>query len=200
VANLDFFAARADQKSVIDYVVSATDLRIFESYSEFDQDLREFRSFDELAATFPIGNDPFGNGTAVLLQLWSPSIMKNLKISRFSVDPHYCKGHTFRHRIDGGGLIQLYLGGSHKLVITKSHFGHFSLAGARKWGLDSGVDWDALKTLSNKFQHHVRKRLAVAKVSSRPVLPEAFELAHSGYDLKDAAQTPWKYELPQSED
>jgi hypothetical protein len=57
VANLDFFAADADQKSVIEFLFSSADVRVFESYSEFDQDLREFRSFEELASVFPIGTD-----------------------------------------------------------------------------------------------------------------------------------------------
>ncbi len=66
---------------------------------------------------------------------------------------------------------------------------------AQKWDVDTGVNWDALKTLSNRIQYHIRKRLAVAKVPGRPVLPQAFELARSGYALKEAAQTPWEYEL-----
>jgi hypothetical protein len=195
VANLDFFAAEADHKLVAEFLFSSRDVRVFESFSEYDQDLREFHSYAELASAFPIGIDPFGNGKAVLLQLWSPSVMSKLKITRFPIDPDFCDGHTFRHRIDGGGLMQLYLGGVHDRIVTVSHFGHWSQAGARKWGKDIGVDWDALKTLSNRIQYHVRRRLAVARVPGRPVLPEAYKLARSGYALKEAAQTPWQYEL-----
>ena len=61
-ANLDFFAAEADQRSVLDFLFSSTDVRVFESYSEYSADLREFRSTDELAAVFPLGTDPHGNG------------------------------------------------------------------------------------------------------------------------------------------
>ncbi len=129
-------------------------MRAFESYSEFDQELREFRSIDELAAAFPIGEDRFGSGHAILLQLWSPSVMRELTISRLALNPDACDGHTFRHQIGGGALIQLYLGGVHDRTVT-----------------------------------------SVAKVPGCPVLPEAFELARSGYALKMAAQTPWQYEL-----
>jgi hypothetical protein len=88
-ANLEFFAAKADQRAVLDFLFSSTDVRVFESYSEYDAELREFRSTDELAATFPIGTDPHGNGTAVLLQLWSPSVMRDLTIRRFNhLRPH----------------------------------------------------------------------------------------------------------------
>ena len=93
-ARLDFFAAEADQRALFDFLFSATDVRVFESYSEYDAELREFRCTDELATTFPLGSDPYGRGTAVLLQLWSPSVMGSLTISRFALNPVACKGQT----------------------------------------------------------------------------------------------------------
>jgi hypothetical protein len=194
-ANLDFFAAEADQRAVLDFLFSATDVRVFESYSELGAELREFRSTDELAAAFPLGMDPHGNGDAILLQLWSPSVMRDLTITRIALNPAACDGHTFRHCIDGGGLMQLYLGGVCDRVVTKSHFGHFSQIGARKWGVDEGVNWEALKTVSNRIQYHIRKRLAAGKAAAMPVLPQALELARSGYALKLATQTPSAFEL-----
>ena len=97
--NLDFFAAEADQRAVLDFLFSSTDLRVFESYSEYDAELREFRSVDELAAAFPLGTDRHGNGGVMLLMLWSPSVMRDLTIERFALKPEYCNGHTFRNRI-----------------------------------------------------------------------------------------------------
>jgi hypothetical protein len=194
-ANLDFFAAKADQRAVLDFLFSATDVRVFESYSEYDAELREFRSTDELAADIPLGTDPHGNGDDILLQLWSPSVMRDLTIRRFKLDPAYCNGHTFRHNIEGGGLMQLYFGGVCDRVVTKSHFGHQSQVRARAWGFDDGVNWDSLKTLSNRIQYHTRKRLAAGMAGSMPVLPEALGLARAGYALKLATQTPWAYEL-----
>jgi hypothetical protein len=196
-ANLDFFAAEADQRAVLDFLFSSTDVRVFESYSEFDAQLREFRTTEEVAITFPLGADPHGNGHAVLLQLWSPSVMRELSIERFALDPAHCDGHTFRHRIDGGGLMQLYLGGVCDRVVTMSHFGHQSQVRAQKWNVDQGVNWKALKTLSNRIQYHIRKRLAAGKVPGRPVLAQALELVRAGYALKLATQTPWQFELQQ---
>ncbi|HKB40864.1 MAG TPA: hypothetical protein VKD72_30840 [Gemmataceae bacterium] len=193
--NLDFFAAEADQRAVLDFLFSSTDVRVFESYSEYDADLREFRSTDELAAAFPLGIDPYGNGKVILLQLWSPSVMRDLTIRRFALDPAHCDGHTFRHNIEGGALMQLYLGGVCERVVTISHFGHQSQRHAQAWGVDDGVNWEALKTLSNRIQYHIRKRLAAGKVPGRPVLPQALELARAGYALKLATQTPWAFEL-----
>jgi len=195
VANLDFFAAESDQKALVHFLFSSTDVRVFESYSECGQELREFRSLDELASAFPLGEDKHGNGFAILLQLWSPSVMKELEFTRITLRPEKCDGHTFRYRIDGGALIQLYFGGVHEKVITKSHFGHNSEIRARKWEVDAGVNWKELKTLSNRIQYHIRKRLAVGKVPGCPVLAQACELARAGYALKLAAQTPWEYKL-----
>jgi hypothetical protein len=194
-ARLDFFAAETDQRAVLDFLFSSTDVRVFESYSEFDAELREFPSTEEMAAAFPLGTDQHGSGHAVLLQLWSPSVMSKLTIERFAVDPAACNGHTFRHRIDGGGLMQLYLGGVCGQVLTMSHFGHQSQIRAQTWGVDQGVNWEALKKLSNRIQYHIRKRLAAGKVPGRPVLAQAFELAKAGYALKPATQTPWQFEL-----
>ena len=193
--NLDFFAAEADQRAVLDFLFSSTDVRVFESYSEYDAELREFRSTDELAAVFPLGTDQHGNGNVVLLQLWSPSVMRELSIRRFALKPEHCDGHTFRHNIEGGGLMQLYLGGVCGRVVTMSHFGHQSQVRAEAWGVDDGVNWEGLKTLSNRIQYHIRKRLAAGKVPGRPVLPQALELARAGYALKLATQTPWAFEL-----
>ncbi|HLX64139.1 MAG TPA: hypothetical protein VKX17_22895 [Planctomycetota bacterium] len=195
MARLDFFAVEGDQRALFEFLFYTTDVRVFESYSKPSQELREFRSVDELAIAFKIGLDEFGNGMAASVQLWSPSVMSDLTITQIALDPDFCDGHTFRYRIDGGGLMQLYLGGVHGKIITKSHFGHQSEARARAWGTNVGVNWESLKSLSNKIQYHVRKRMAVAIVASLPILPNAYELVRSSYALKEAAQTPWEYEF-----
>lgn len=194
-ANLDFFAAEADQRAVLDFLFNATDVRVFESYSEPDAELREFRSTDDVGATFPLGSDPHGNGYAISLQLWSPSVMRDLSIRRFNLNPAACDGHTFRHNIEGGGLMQLHLGGLCDRVLTRSHFGHQSQIRAKAWAVDDGVNWESLKTVSNRIQYHIRQRLAAGKAGSAPVLPEALGLARAGCALKFTAQAPWAYEL-----
>ena len=193
--NLDFFAAETDLREILDFLFSSTDVRVFDSYSEYDSDLREFKSSDELAAVYELGRDPAGDGHAILLQLWSPSVMRDLVIRRFSLNPSKCDGHTFRHNIEGGGLMQLYLGGVRDLTITMSHFGHSSQVHARSWGTGDGVDWEALGKVSGRIQYHIRKRLALGKVPGRPVLSEALALARGGYALKLSVRTPWAFEL-----
>lgn len=194
-ANLDFFAAEADLRAVLDFLFSSTDVRVFESYSEYGAELREFRSADELAAAFSLGMDLYGNGSAILLQLWSPSVMRALTVTRFALNPRACDGHTFRYRIDGGGLMQLYLGGVHERIVTMSHFGHQSQTRAQAWKVDHDVDWESLKKLSNRIQYHIRKRLAVGKVPGMPVLAQALHLAQSGYALKLSKRSTVEFEL-----
>lgn len=197
MANLDYFATRADHEAVVGFLFASTDVRMFESYSEFGQELREFRSFEELASSYEVGADPNGHGVAVLLQLWSPSVEPGPRIERIALNPEKCRGHTFRYRIEGWGLVQLWLGGLHGRIVTKSHFGHNSEARARKWGHSEGVDWIALKSLSNKIQYHIRSRLSVARAPGRPVLAEAYGYARSGYAIKDDAASSITYQLPQ---
>ncbi len=194
-ANLDFFAVADDQRELLDFLFLSTDVRVFESYSQFGSELREFKRCDDVAGAYPLGVDPTGSGYATLLQLWSPSVMNHLGIERVNLDPSVCDGHTFRHRIEGAGLMQLYFGGVYENVITMSHFGHQSQTRAENWGSSGGVNWDALSKISGRIQYHVRKKLALGRVPGRPVLREAMKLARSGHLLKLSAKTPWQFEL-----
>ena len=185
-ANIDFFAVEADQRVVLDFIFAETDLRVFESYSVPDSELREFKTTDELAEALELGLDPKGNGCAVLLQLWSPSVMRTPDIVRINLNPEVCNGSTFRYCIEGGGLIQLYLGGLCAQTITRSHLGPQSQIRAEAWGVADGVDWPELKVLSNRIQYHFRKRLAKTKSGSSLVLPQAVEYTRRGYVLTPA--------------
>jgi hypothetical protein len=194
--SLDFFAARTDLAALLMFLLENTDVRVFESYSDYGQPLKEFRSFGELADAYEVGVDKCGRGDHILLQLWSPAVMDRLEIERIELNPQACEGQTFRYRIQGWGLIQLYLGGVYDRFITKSHFGHNSEKRAQAWGHADGVNWEALTQLSNKVQYHIRSRLAVARVPGRPVLREAYALAQSGYELTECARSSHRYDLP----
>jgi hypothetical protein len=193
MAQLEFFAVHADLQQVVEFLYGETDFHVYELYSAYGQELREFKSFAELDAAFDIGQDIHGHGHAALLSLWSPAVMKTPHITRVKLDPKHCDGFTFRYTTGGWGAVQLYLGGLHARIVTKSHFGHGSERGARSLGYRSGVDWKALAKLSNRVRYHVSKRLAVAKVPGRPVLSAAYELYREGYELKEAAAHPTSY-------
>ena len=182
MAGIAFYALREDVRSLIHEILEETDLRIFESYSRYDSDLREFRSFSDLSDAFPLGTDVNGHGSAVLLQLWSPSVTPTVQFERIPLKLH---GHSYRYRIDGVGLIQLYFGGQHDQTITASHYGHWTEAGARQRAVgDVGaVNWSALALLSGRIQRRIRNKLAVAKVHGCPILPTAFGAIQEGLTL-----------------
>ncbi|HYV35252.1 MAG TPA: hypothetical protein VE988_06085 [Gemmataceae bacterium] len=193
---LEFFAVHEDLRQVFDFLYGETDFHVFELYSEFGQEIREFKSFSELDGAFEIGHDKRGRGFAILLSLWSPSVMTDPHIVRVKLDPKLCNGFTFRYTMGGFGAVQFYLGGlcERDKVVTKTHFGHSTERGARSCGYRSGVDWKALSKLSNRFRYHVSKRLAVAKAPGRPVLSAAYEMYLEGCKLKEAAECSWWYE------
>jgi hypothetical protein len=193
MAQVNFFATRSDLQQVFSFIFLETDFRVFESYSDFGRELREFPSFESLASSFQVGQDAHGNGTAVLLQMWSPTVCAQPEIIRITLDPKKCDGHTFRHRVSGYGLVQLYLGGLYERVVTHTHYGHCNERGAARWGDVSNIDWKALAKISGRFQRHLGRKLAVAKVPGYAVLPGAYEKFKEGFELKWAAHHPSVY-------
>jgi hypothetical protein len=194
MARLDFFATQSDLEQVFAYLYGETDFRVYELASEFGQELREFPSWRALNQHFDVGQDQHGNGHAVLLQLWSPSISAKLDVVRTALNPDACNGHTFRFTCYGIGLIALYLGGIKDRVVTPTHFGHYSKIGAARYGDPSTVDWPMHTKLAGRVQRHIRK-LAMAKAAGTRVLPDAFRLHEAGYELKSTVQAPWSYKV-----
>src|SRR5688500_11951694 len=111
MGSLDFFAAREDQIELLGFLLAETDVEIFELASQPGNPLRRFTSIAAVDAAFPLGTDPHGNGLAAALLLRSPSVMPRLVIRRVELDPRRSGGATFREQLDGGALMQLYLGG-----------------------------------------------------------------------------------------
>jgi hypothetical protein len=181
MANLDFYATVKDHEVVLGDLFREGDVRIFESYSALDRDLREFTRpaeiIDELQKAERTRH-------AVLLQLWAPATSAKLEIQRFSVS---VEGHTHRHRIAGWGLMQLYLSKETHTEIPPSHFGHFGKKAAAKQSADplspppnpgTEVDWDweLLQRISRRIQYRIRGRFSAMKIGSRPVLHNAVDM------------------------
>jgi hypothetical protein len=187
VANLDFYATVEDHENLLADLFQAGDLRVFESYSAFDCELREFTQsrhiLDALHQT---------ERSRVLLQIWAPAASSKVEIRRFALT---VEGHTHRHCIDGWGLMQLYLGKESGTTISLSHFGHFNQRGAEKRsalgpsassnpGVAADWDWDLIRKISRRIQYGIKSRLSHMKVGSRPVLHQAERLMKdSGYAL-----------------
>ncbi len=174
--NLDFYAIGSDLDAVVDVAFAQPGCRIFESYSRPGHDLVEFTTADQLRAALmpePVAH----SGQQLTLHIAVPGAP--FTIRRFAVDPQACKGHAFRHNIEGWGLIQFYLGGPSVYGVVNSHTNHNSQARALAWEPvitgPSAVeqwDWRTVSAVSSRMNRMIRK-LAVAKIGSRPVLPEA---------------------------
>jgi len=181
MGNLDFYATVRDHETVLDDLFQHGDVRIFESYSAFDRDLIEFTGPDQILERLRQAK-PLRH--AVLLKLWAPAASTTFEIQRFSVS---VEGYTYRHRIAGWGLMQLYLSKETETEIPPSHFGHFNEKGAAKWsaasfsppgnpGTEADWDWKLLQQISRRIQYRIRTRFSKIKIGSRPVLHNAAQL------------------------
>ncbi len=179
MANLNFFAVRNDMLDLLSFIYSETDCVVFESYSRYDAELRQFASVQQLDAAYPVGSNPHGNGYAITLQLHSPSVAAPPHVKRISLS---VPGHSFRYCVESAGLMQLYLGGAYDGLISQSHFGHWNEAGARQRCISPAdeVNWVLQRSLSGKIQRHIKNRLSHAKVQSRYILTHAFSELQSG--------------------
>ena len=194
-STLRFFAAADDQRAILDFVFGETDAVVVPLSSAPGEELPFFHSTVDVGSQFALGEDVHGGGTAITLMICSPSVQK-LEIRRVNFDPkHIRSGPLFRYEPAGFGLIQLYFGGVHGRTLTKSYIGHNSQQRAEAWGALEGVEWAALDKLGSKIRYHISRRLAVAKAGSLPVLRHAFNLKEAGFSLKEAARSPWEYEL-----
>ena len=58
MANLDFYALADDQRDLVRYLFAETNVVMYELSSEFDHEIRRFRSLAELEAVFSLGAHP----------------------------------------------------------------------------------------------------------------------------------------------
>ena len=177
MANLDFYAVAEDLRSLFCFLFEETDIVAYELSSEFDRDVRKFKSLPELEAVYTLGSY-----RAAYLQLWSPSVMARPVIRRIDLK---IPNHSFRYAVEGAGLMQLYLDGVRDGIIYHTHFGHWSEAGARQRSMHptDDCDWLALGKLSGRIQRHIRGKLACAKLYGRPVLRNAWISVEQGQGL-----------------
>ena len=55
MSNCDFYAVKDDLISLLDFINNETDCRVYESYSEYDKELREFQTTADLLKAFDVG-------------------------------------------------------------------------------------------------------------------------------------------------
>jgi hypothetical protein len=179
MANLNFYGLKNDLLKLLSFIYDETDIVVYELSSEFDREIRRFKSLKKLESTFDIGQLNKGQ---LHLKLWSASVMKEPQPRRINLT---MKEHSFRYTIEGAGLMQLYLGGLNENVIDHTHCGHWNQAGAEAKSISPAKDcnWETLKKVSGRLQRFIRG-MAVAKLHSRVILAGAFSEIKSGKQLR----------------
>src|SRR5215475_14075892 len=99
MANLDFYATVDDHEALLADLFQQGNLRIFESYSALDCDLREFTRPRQIVDELQRSEQP---RQPILLQIWARTASQSVVIERFAVS---VPGYSFRHRIAGWGLM-----------------------------------------------------------------------------------------------
>jgi hypothetical protein len=170
VPNLDFYAADDDWAAVLGTVFDMRLFRVFESDSEPDRELREFRA----AADVPAG--PPGRRLALYVVGSGPEPITR----RIDFLPGGSVGGTFRYTCEGWGLIGLDYGGPlDGQELRWSHTNHNTEKRASAWattvprlGDPDAWNWSAVTSASAKLNRTIR-RMAISKIGSHPVLPHA---------------------------
>ena len=175
MAQLDFYALSSDIEQILAFVFDQTDCRVFEAYSRPGRKLREFRTLDELQESDFLE----ANHGRYFLRLLSQSIKVDPIIREFILT----KTGQSRQEVNSPGMFQIVEG--HRLdaqndALSWSTFGHWNEAGAKQRSnypddLLESVDWKAMRRVSGKIQRHIKNKLAVAKIRTRPILPAAYE-------------------------
>jgi hypothetical protein len=187
VPNCDFYAAPGDFEPVLRFVFEGMGCRVFEAYSRFDHDLREFSCWEELVENTDLKlGDCSNSKLSCFLMLWPFKASDQVRIRRIELNTTARLG-KHRYTVEGWGLISLQLGGKAEMELHPSHTNHNSENRARKWadtykdtmGDPSTWNWDIVTRVSLKLNRRIRS-LATAKIRSRPVLPAAKDALDAG--------------------
>ena len=174
--NCDFYAAGSDFSDVLEFVFTRSGCQVFETYSPVGQELAEFTGFEQIAGRYPLGITRH-TAPSVLLALVPPSARRLVTKRRIDLE-----SGEMRYTLEGWGIIHLHLGGVGPKGLVHSHTNHNSEKRARAWAATAphlapvaAWDWKEVASASSRLNANIR-RLAVSKIGSRPVLPQAAKI------------------------
>jgi hypothetical protein len=184
----NFFADRNDKLDVLNFILNETDLCIYDKDSNYEEEIVQYHSLDEISSKFELTN---GGKFAVTFQLWSARHRGKPIFRRIELKPEYCDGHTYRYSTNGWGLIQLYFGGIENNQLNQSHIGHFNEKEALGWQNTNKIndkvsdwDWKEIQITSRKLKYQIHNKLAVRKIGSFGILKFADDLERQGIILR----------------
>jgi hypothetical protein len=174
----NFFALYPDKIQILNYIFSETKFKIVDHYSVFGQELKEYKSIDEIAKNYDLNDD---KTHVVQLALWDPDYGETNMIRKVDLNPKYCDGHTFRYAASGWSLQQLYLNGMSAGRLDYSTLQGFNEKGAlekdsynpmsvRKAHL---LDWAQIKSDQRKLKYFIEKKLTTCKINTYLILKKA---------------------------
>ena len=179
----NFFALYPDKISLLDYIFNDTGFRIFDHYSTYGQELKEYKSSHEIAQTFDLTN---GRANSLQLALWNPNHGETNIVRRVDLNPKYCNGHTFRYSATGWSLQQLYFGGQSNNTLYYSTLQGFNEKGAiDKDTINSNrkahlLNWTQIKSDQRRLKYFIETKLATRKIGTSLILKSADEGLQSG--------------------
>lgn len=94
-------------KAIAEAIFRERPLTVIEAYSAPEQELRTFQSPEELFAYALARRDTPGGSIHVAVHY--PDMAGRLARTHVSLDPLKCNGRTYRYRVDGWGLVWVYL-------------------------------------------------------------------------------------------
>lgn len=184
--NCDYYADLDDHAAVLDGLYAEQSCAIYEVASDFEQELRRFASTAEVLAQFDRQDCTGGRRHSVHLQLYVHHSGPPFAPRKVWLDPAYCNGATYRYAAEGWGLVQLYLHRPTTRGLENSHTNHFTQSRAHAVATTSAAraevdawDFQAITAFSARLNRRI-KRLSVGMMGSRPVLPGALQVWHSG--------------------
>lgn len=187
--NCDFYATPEDHEVLLHCLFTESACRVFELSSDFEQPLKEFCSAGDVLSQFDRIYSTGKKWHTVHLQLYVLGACPPFAPRRVPLDPKACDGATFRYAADGWGLVQLYLAAATADGLNNSHTNHNSQKRAEAWAptiptmQDVGLwDFKKISAFSSRLNRQIKK-LSVAKIGSRPILPGALKLWQEGASL-----------------
>ncbi|AZA91026.1 Uncharacterised protein [Chryseobacterium nakagawai] len=184
----DFFGTVEDKKLILDFIFSETNYLVFDHYSEFGEELKQYFSTSEILEKFDLEN---GKQNAVTFGLWNPLDKTKNIVRKVTLDPKYCNGHTFRYTSEGWGIQRLYFGGIQNGFLNASQFMGFNEKGAiAKDSIHPDheqeahqLDWKLIRSDQTKLKNYIEKKLGAEKHTRGIILKNANQLI-THYELK----------------
>ena len=178
-----------DLEDLAKAVLELPGVTVYQTYSAIDQPLVTCTHPQELVRLIQTGESQFS--------IWASSVMSAPSIRSIAL----IKGGK-RSTIEGCGLYSLQVGHIDSSILCVSTITWFTEVGARaKCSVQPGpesVAWAAHKKLGTKLQSLVRRKLQVASVSGRAVLPGALRAHQNGARLKEHKNSPYEYSISEA--